>query len=136
MNEKRRVEGFKALVTSDRQGGYYLEETDGTHRLWAELSPQGKLEYIAGAAAMYSVPFEHFAEEVQAEFRDLPQAAIREASLRAVLSYRQELRGLAKLLPDDGRTESTPLVERFEEILNRSHQEHAPEQTQGRGRTR
>src|SRR5262249_40368908 len=44
-----------------------------------------------------------------------------------------ELRGLAKLLPDNGRTESTPLVEQFQEILNRPHEGAAPEQEEGRG---
>ncbi len=43
---------------------------------------------------------------------------VAQAALRVALDYRKELHGLGKLLPDDGRTESTPLVERFQEILN------------------
>jgi len=136
VNEKRRLEGFKWLVTSDREGGYYLEEMDGTRRLWAELSPQRKLENIANAAAMYDVPFERFAEEVRTEFTGMPQAAIEEAALRMVLHNALELRGLARLLPEEGRTESTPLVERFQEILDQAGGRDGPEQEQSRGRGR
>jgi hypothetical protein len=41
------------------------------------------------------------------------------------LDYRKELHGLGKLLPDDGRTESTPLVKRFQEILDYKPPERA-----------
>ncbi len=134
MNEKRRLEGFKALLSSDRNGSYYLEDMDGSRRLWRELSPQRKLENIAQVAAMYNVPFERFAEEVWEEFRGLPQEAVGDAALRMVLHNALELRGLGKLLPDDGRTESTPLVERFKQILDHVGERDAPEQTQSRGR--
>jgi hypothetical protein len=114
MNDKHRLAGFMKLVEDHKTSGSHFEEMDGSHRQWHELSPQSKLQYVAGDAALYDVSFERFAEAV----RDvLPPAAIAEASLQMVLHYQQELRGLGKLLPDDGRTESVPLVERFKEIL-------------------
>jgi hypothetical protein len=112
MNEKDRLEGFKALVKADQTADYYFEETDGSHRLWAELSPEGKLGYISSAAAIHDVPFEQFASTARQAIGDTA-----EASFRLVLTSQRELHGLAELLPDDGRTESTPLVDRFKEIL-------------------
>jgi hypothetical protein len=115
MNEKQRLEGFKALVEDHKSSQSYFEQMDGSHREWHELSPQSKLQYIAGDAALYDLPFERFAEAV----RDvLPVAAIAEASLQVVLHYQRELHGLWKLLPDDGRTEPVPLVDRFKEMLS------------------
>jgi hypothetical protein len=40
-----------------------------------------------------------------------------DAALRVVMAGQKELHQLAKLLPDDGQTFPTPLVERFKEIL-------------------
>jgi hypothetical protein len=115
MNEKQKLAGFRALVRDHLNCSYYFEEMDGSHRQWSELSPQSKLQYIAGDAAIYDVPFERFEDTVR---EVLPAAVLVEASLRTVLHYEQELRGLARLLPDHGGTESVPLVERFKEILH------------------
>ena len=123
MDDKHRLQGFKALLASDKSGSYLLEEPDGTLRPWQELSAEGKLQYISGAAAMYDVPFERFAQAVRAEVGGA--AAVTEAALRVALDYRKELHGLGKLLPDDGRTESTPLVKRFQEILDYKPPERA-----------
>jgi hypothetical protein len=41
-----------------------------------------------------------------------------EAALRVVLDGQKELHAIAKLLPDDGRIEPTPLVEQVKEILD------------------
>jgi len=114
MNDKNRLAGFKALIEDRKKGWRYFEEMDGSLRRWNKLSPQSKLQYIASDAVFCNVPFERFAEAV----RDvLPPAALVEASLQMVLHYERELHGLANLLPDHGRTESVPLVERFKEIL-------------------
>ena len=123
MDEKRRLEGFQALVASDKSGSHFLEDKDGEHRRWPELSSEGKLEFIAGAAAMYDVPFERFAATVHAELGDA--ASVTQAALHVALNYRKELHGLARLVPDDGRTEPTPLVERFQEILEYKPPERA-----------
>jgi hypothetical protein len=55
---------------------------------------------------------------VEVAVQELGDAVLEETGLRSALEYRKELHGLEKLLPDDGRTESTPLVKRFEEILD------------------
>lgn len=41
-----------------------------------------------------------------------------EAALRVMLDDRKELHAIAKLFPDDGRTELTPLVERVKDMLD------------------
>jgi len=129
MNAKRRVEGFKAVVRSYKEGHSYLEEMDGSHQMWRELSPQGKLGYIARDAAMYDVPFERFAEEVREVFRELPPEAVAEAALRMVLHHTQELHRLDKLLPDDSGTWPTPLIDRFQDMLDRASEAGARART-------
>src|SRR5262249_27473948 len=79
---------------------------NGDLRLWKDLSGEGRLGYITSAAAMYDVPFEVFAEAVRDCISD---SRLLEAALRTVLQNGHELSGLSKLLPDDGRTESTQL---------------------------
>ncbi|HWB14091.1 MAG TPA: hypothetical protein VG826_33000 [Pirellulales bacterium] len=131
MNAKERSEGFRALVENHRNSGHYFEEVDGRWRLWRDLSPQGKLEYLAADAALYDVPFKRFHDSVREVIGD---AALAEAALRTVLSDALEFRSLARLLPDDGRTESTPLSERFKEILSRAAEPgREPQHHQGRG---
>ena len=119
MNHKRKLAGFKASVQDRLNSTWYFEEMDGSWRLWPELSPQSKLNYIAGDAARCDIPFKHFAEAVR---QVVPAAALVEAALRMVLHYERELHGLAKLLPDDERTESMPLAHRIKEMLE-SHPE-------------
>ncbi|HEX4132892.1 MAG TPA: hypothetical protein VHZ24_22860 [Pirellulales bacterium] len=119
MNKKHRLEGFKALLNSDKSNGYNLEEPDGSFRLWRDLSAQGRLQYIASAAALYDVPFAKFADAVR---ESVDQSAVADAALRIVLSDSHERRGLEQLLPDDGQTYPTPLIDRFKEILNESRE--------------
>lgn len=114
MNEKERMKGFEALLNSDKSNSYHLEEPDGEHRLWKEASAQSRLENIAGAAAMYDVPFEQFAHAVR---ESIENADIVDGALRIVLDNAHELRGLASLLPEEG-TFSTPLIDRFRYILD------------------
>lgn len=119
MTEEHRLAGFKALVESGKNGGYLMEDVDGSLRSWQEMSVEGKVDHIARDAAYYDVPFETFAEAVRDALHDLPGVAREEAALRIELHGAVELHGLAKLLPDDGRTESTPLIERFQELLGK-----------------
>lgn len=131
MNAKRRSAGFRALVEDHRNSSHYFEDADSDRRLWKDLSPQGKLEYIAGDAALYDVPFVDFAEAVR---DSIGKSALMEAALRTVLRNAQEFRRLERLLPPDGRTESTPLTERFKEILNQPCEvDHSPEHGRDRG---
>jgi hypothetical protein len=114
-DEKDRVEGFYALLADHKQSGSYYEEMDGDWRQWPELSAEGKLSYLAGDAAYYDVPFHHLAEAVRDVLSDQPPAAREDAALRLLLTHARELQGLARLLPDDGRTWPTPLIDRFRE---------------------
>ena len=119
MNAKHRLDGFRALVDDHRNSSCFFEEADGRLRLWRDLSPQSKLAYVACDAALYDVPFKHFDEAV----RDvIGNAALAEAALRTVLQDALEFRSLERLLPPDGRTESTPLAERFKDILRQPAQ--------------
>ncbi len=113
MNAQGRLQGFTALVKDHQTSRSYFEEPDGSLKQWGDLSAQAKLSYVAIAAAIYNIPFPQFAGAVRELIGDPKDAA-----LRLVLNSQRELHGLAELLPDDGRTEATPLVERFKEILN------------------
>jgi hypothetical protein len=117
MNDKQRLAGFKALLSSHQTNGYYLFEPDGMSlHLWQELSAEGKLEVIARDAAYYDVAFEPFAEAVR---ECVDAAVIEDAALRLAMRSSRELHDLEKLFPDDGRTEPPPsLVERVNELLN------------------
>lgn len=115
MKAKERLAGFRACVEDLRNSSSYFEEVNGDRRLWSDLSPQGKLGYISRDAALYDVPFKNFAEAVRESIGD---AALLEAALRTVLRDAQEFLNLDRLFPPDGRTESTPLTERFKEILS------------------
>src|SRR5271166_5532496 len=101
MNDKERLEGFKALLTSEQANAFYLEDHDGEYRLWSDLSAQGKLEAIARDAAYYDVAFEDFADSVR---ESVDAAAIEDAALRVVMRSYRELHDVEKLLPEDGGT--------------------------------
>jgi hypothetical protein len=113
--ERQRVEGFKAMVEDSKHSpdNRLFEEMDGDRLPWAELSATAKLGYIARDAAFSGVGFEPFAEMVKDTIGDSVEAA-----LRVVLDGQKELHAIAKLLPDDGRIEPTPLVEQVKEILD------------------
>jgi hypothetical protein len=119
MPEGRRVQGFHALVASDRSNGYLMEDADGEYRSWKELSREGKLRQIAGNAAYYDVPFEPFAEAVRDALGAGPATALEDAALRLVWRGEREIHALETLLPDDGQHFPRPLVERFREVLSR-----------------
>ena len=113
MDEKERLKGFQAVIRDQQASDHCFEESDGSLLEWRNLSPEAKLSYITLAAARYDIQFNDFAAAVQDMIGDPTDAA-----MRLVLKHQRELYGLAKLLPDDGRTEPTPLVESLREILN------------------
>jgi hypothetical protein len=112
--ESHNVAGFKALVEHSVQSpsNHYFEELDGDRHAWADLSAAGKLQYIAGDAAICDVPFKVFAAAAKDVIGDNLDAA-----LQLVFECTKELRGLQKLFPDNGRTESTPLIEQVKDVL-------------------
>ncbi len=113
--ERQRVEGFKAMVEDSKHSpdNRVFEEMDGDRLPWAELSATAKLGYIARDAAFSGVGFEPFAEMVKDTIGDAGEAA-----LRVVFDGQKKLHAIAKLLPDDGGIEPTPLVEQVKEILD------------------
>ncbi|HUY88410.1 MAG TPA: hypothetical protein VMV10_06730 [Pirellulales bacterium] len=113
--ERHKVAGLKARVEDRRNSpdNYFFSEIDGSHNTWTNLSAAGKLEYIALDAASLDVPFKAFAEVARDVIGDNKDAA-----LRVLFENQKELHALGELLPDDGRIEPTPLVERFKEILD------------------
>ena len=113
--ERHKLEGFKSSVEDSKNSpsNHYFEEMDGDRRPWAELSAAAKLQYVALDAVRHDVPFESFAEVVKETIGDVGEAA-----LRVVLEGQRELHAIAKLFPDDGRTEPTPLIEQVKEILD------------------
>ncbi len=113
--ENHKTANFRAMVEDSKNSpsNHIFEEMDGNRLPWAELSAAAKLQYIARDAALSDVGFETFAEVVKETIGDVGEAA-----LRVVLDGQKELRAIAKLFPDDGRTEPTPLVEQVKEILD------------------
>ncbi|HYV37930.1 MAG TPA: hypothetical protein VE988_19755 [Gemmataceae bacterium] len=113
MDAKHRISGFKALLESHKSNDHFLEETDGSFRLWRDLSAEGKLDYITRDAAWYDVPFEQFAEVRES----IDNTAIEEAALRLAMRSGQELHTLETLVPDGGLLDPPPLIERVKELL-------------------
>jgi hypothetical protein len=113
--ENRSAASFRAMVEDIKNSpnNHVFEEMDGNRLPWAELSAAAKLQYIARDAAISDVGFETFAPLVKETLVDFGEAA-----LRVVLEEQKELHAIAKLFPDDGRTEPTPLVEQVKKILN------------------
>jgi hypothetical protein len=113
--ESYKIEGFKAMAgdRGNSRANHVFEEINGDSVPWAELSAAAKLQYIARDAVIADVPFEPFVEVVKYTIGDIGEAA-----LRVVFDGQRELHAIAKLFPDDGRTESTPLVEQVKEMLD------------------
>jgi hypothetical protein len=129
--ENRRISSFKAMVEDSRNSprNYFFDEMAGDSRPWPELSAAAKLEYISRYAALADVPFEPFAQVVKETIGDVGEAA-----LRVMLDDRKELHAIAKLFPDDGRTEPTPLVERVKDMLDYVSALEAQEKERHEGR--
>ncbi len=113
--ENHKAAGFRAMVEDHKNSpnNHVFEEVDGNRLPWAELSAAAKLQYIARDAALSDVGFETFAKLVKNAIGDVGEAA-----LWVLLDSQKELHAIAKLFPDDGRTEPTPLVEQVKEILD------------------
>ena len=129
--ENRKIASFKAMVEDSRNSPniHFIDEINGDMRLWAELSAAAKLQYIARDAALSDVPFEPFAQVVKETIGDAGEAA-----LRVMLDGQKELHAIAKLFPDEGRTEATPLVERVKDMLDYVSALEAQEKERHEGR--
>lgn len=113
--ENDKIASFKAMVGDMKNSpdNHVFDEMDGDRLPWVDLSAAAKLQYIARDAVISDVSFEPFAQVVKDTIGDVGEAA-----LRVVLDGQKELHAIAELFPDDGRTESTPLVEQVKEMLN------------------
>lgn len=111
--ENHKTANFRAMVADSKNSptNRFFEEMDGSQLPWAELSAAAKLQYLARDAVFADVGFEIFSEVVKETIGDVGDAA-----LRVVLDAQKELHAIAKLFPDDGRTEPTPLVEQVKEL--------------------
>lgn len=123
MAKKQQQDGFDLLRADRQNSSRYFEEADGSHRLWSELSAEGKLAYLAGDAALYDVPFERFRAAVREVLGEKVPAVREEAALRLALRSEKELHAVGRLLPPDERLEGTPLPERVQEALAASLRE-------------
>jgi len=122
MNEKDRLANFKALLKSEQENWIHLVDMDGNHRLWRELSAEGKLDIVARDAAYFGVTFEQFAEAAR---ESIDAAELEDTALRLAMRKEQELTAVERLFPDDGRTEDAPpLIERVGELLRAVSGEH------------
>jgi len=113
--ENEKIASFKTFVAMMKYSpdNHVFEEMNGDRLPWDDLSAAAKLQYIARDAVISDVPFEPFAQVVKDTIGDVGEAA-----LRVVLDGQKELHAIAELFPDDGRTESTPLVEQVKEMLD------------------
>lgn len=113
--ENQKIASFKVMVEDMKNSpdNHVFAEMNGDRLPWDDLSAAAKLQYIVRDAVISDVPFEPFAQVVKDTIGDVGEAA-----LRVVLDGQKELHAIAKLFPDDGRTESTPLVDQVKEMLD------------------
>jgi hypothetical protein len=121
INEEK--DGFDAMLRDYRDNStWHFEEMDGTHRTWPELSPEGKLGYLARDAVLADAPPEHFVQAAREFLADLPPPDREEAALRLLLHSQRELCDVDRLLPSedtghDLMAPSRPLAERLAEFI-------------------
>ena len=127
--ENDRIRALKISVENRRNSpdNHLFDEMDGSRLSWGELSAAAKLQYIAGDATRTEVSFKAFAEVA----RDVIGEDM-EAALRIVLEGQKELHAIAKLFPDDGRTEPTPVVEQVKDSLAYIADQETQERREGR----
>jgi len=113
--ENDKIASFKVMVQDMKNspGNHVFEEGDGDRLPWDDLSAAVKLQYIVRDAVISDVRFEPFAQVAKDTIGDVGEAA-----LRVVLEGQKELHAIAKLFPDDGRTEPAPLIERVKLTLD------------------
>lgn len=129
MDGQKRLEGFKADLKREMEERVYLADRhDGSHALWSELTVEDKLERIAKNGVYYDLATEQFIDAASAV---LGKAEAREAALRLLFEKAQELHRLDRMLPDDGGTEATPLVDRLNEILEAAREPLAADHERG-----
>lgn len=112
MTPDERVKGFLALLKERPTSDIQLQDADGAYRRWNDLSATGQLGVMASDAAYYAVPFEAFEVEV---LKTLGAEVLFDAAMRVAFANQRELHTVSLALPDDSRTEPTPLADK---VLN------------------
>lgn len=94
-SQPARPDGFDILLADHRNSTYEYEDHDAelrdVLRPWSLLSAEGKLSYIASAAAMYNVPFERFEQAAREAIGQRPLPAGERAYLRLYMEYQRAL---------------------------------------------
>jgi hypothetical protein len=95
MSKKHEPDGFARLLADHQHSTHDYEDHDAdlrhVFRQWSQLSPEGKLGYIASGAALYDVPFERFEQAARAAIGDQPLPAGERAWLRLHMEYQRAL---------------------------------------------
>ena len=90
-----RPDGFDILLADYQTSTHEYEDHDAALRdvlrTWPQLSAEGKLSYIAHAAAMYDVPFERFEKAAREAVGTQPLPAGEGAYLRLHMEYQRAL---------------------------------------------
>jgi hypothetical protein len=90
-----RPDGFDILLADHQNSTHEYEDHDAelrhVFRPWSKLSAEGKLGYIASAAALYNVPFERFEQAARDAIGERPLPAGERAYLRLYMEYQRAL---------------------------------------------
>ena len=89
------LDGFDILLADHQSSTHEYEDHDANLREvlrpWSQLSTEGKLHYIASAAALYNVPFERFEHAAREAADGQPLPAGERAYLRLHMEYQRTL---------------------------------------------
>ena len=89
------LDGFDILLADHQSSSHEYEDHDANLRdvlrPWSQLSTEGKLHYIASAAALYKVPFERFENAARQAAGEQPLPAGERAYLRLHMEYQRAL---------------------------------------------
>lgn len=90
-----RPDGFDILLADHQHSTHEYEDHDAdlrhVFRPWSQLSAEGKLGYIASAAALYNAPFERFEQAARDTIGDRPLPGGERAYLRLHMEYQRAL---------------------------------------------
>jgi len=114
MTPQQWAERVAHFVSLSVECGYRQPDADGQQRVWNQMSPEGQLGNIAIDSAHHDVSFEGFSAAAK---KMIDPKDLLGASLRVAFESKRELRDIDMVLPDDGRTEPTPLVDQVKNVV-------------------
>ncbi len=90
-----RPDGFDILLADHQHSSHEYEDHDAdlrhVFRPWSQLSAEGKLGYIASAAALYNVPFDRFEQAARDAIGDRPMPGGERTYLRLHMEYQRAM---------------------------------------------